>query len=193
MAVAPMSHYRPVQRRLHWIMFALVAAAYVLINLHHATARGTFIHGFTEHAHMVVGLLVLVLIMPRFWIRRKHGAPPIEPPMARWAHWLARVTHWALYAFLLVQPLLGLTYREVQGRGVTLLGATIIPAFFADHGNRELAKQIFSFHAVIGTVFYFVIGLHILAALWHHYLRRDNTMTRMLGPQQRRHVRAAVE
>lgn len=194
MPTAPMAHFRPIQRWLHWIMFALVAGAYILINLHHATPRGVFIHGFTEHLHMVFGLLVLLLVMPRFWVRAKYGAPPIEPPMARAVHWFARVTHWALYAFLLVQPLLGLTYREVGGKGVTLLGATIVPAFFADHPNRELAKQIFSLHAVIGTTFYAIIGLHIVAALWHHYLRRDNTMTRMLGPARKRaRMPAAVE
>lgn len=183
MTTDPTSRYKPVQRRLHWLIFALVVAAYVLINLHHYTARGTWIHGVTEHAHMVVGVLVLLLVLPRLWTRRKYGAPPAELPMARAARWLARVTHWALYAFLVVQPLLGITTREVAGRGVSLFGVTLIPSFVS-HPDRELAREIFQYHAWIGTAFYYVIALHILAALWHHYVRRDNTMKRMLAPSR---------
>ncbi len=183
MASDPTTRYRPVQRHLHWIIFGLVLLAYVLINLHHATSRGNPWHEVTEHAHMLVGVLVLLLVLPRLWMRRKYGAPPIQPPLTRAVGILSRVTHWALYAFLVVQPLLGLTTREVAGRGVSLFGVTIVPAFFP-HPNRELAREIFQYHAWIGTAFYYVIALHILAALWHHYLRRDDTMKRMLPPRR---------
>lgn len=183
MPTDPTSRYKPVQRHLHWLIFALVLAAYVLINLHQNTSRGTWIHGVTEHAHTVVGVLVLLLILPRFWMRKKHGAPAIEPPMTRMAHWLARITHWALYAFLLVQPLLGLITLQISGRSVSLFGVTLIPSFVG-HPSRELAREVFQYHAWIGTAFYYVIALHILAALWHHYVRRDDTMKRMLAPRR---------
>lgn len=189
MTAAPMLRYRPLQRHLHWIIFVLVLAAYVLINLHHATARGTFIHSFTEHAHTVVGVLVLLLVLPRLFMRIKYGAPPLETGMARAARWLARVTHWALYAFLLIQPLLGLITLQVGGRSVSLLGVTLIPSFVS-HPSRELSREIFHYHALLGTTFYFVIGLHIVAALWHHYVRRDDTLTRMLSPSRENNASA---
>ncbi|HET6586834.1 MAG TPA: cytochrome b [Oleiagrimonas sp.] len=183
MSSPPTFRYKPFQRHMHWIIFGLVLTAYVLINLHEATSRGNPLHEVTEHAHMVVGMLVLLLVLPRLWMRKKYGAPPIEPPMAFVARWFARVTHWALYAFLVVQPLLGITTREVAGRGVSLFGVTLIPAFLS-HPNRELAREIFQYHAWIGTAFYYVIALHILAALWHHYVRRDDTMKRMLAARR---------
>lgn len=183
--------YRPLQRHLHWIIFILVVAAYVLINLHHATSRGTFIHGVTEHAHMVVGVLVLLLMLPRLWLRGKYGAPPYEPPLQRGVRWLARITHWALYAFLVIQPMLGLAYRQLEGKSVSLLGVTLIPSFVS-HPDKALAKELFfQYHALLGTIFYWIIGLHILAALWHHYLRRDGTMRRMLPPPRGKAVEAA--
>ncbi|HEX7340597.1 MAG TPA: cytochrome b/b6 domain-containing protein [Rhodanobacteraceae bacterium] len=176
--------YRPAQRYLHWIIFVLVLAAYVLINVHHWTPRGVFWHGFSEHLHMVVGTLVLLLVLPRLWLRGKYGAPPIEPPMARLARWSARVTHWALYAFLLLQPLLGLAYRQLEGKSVSLLGVTLIPSFVS-HPDKALAKELFfQYHALLGTVFYWIIGLHIAAALWHHFARRDNTLKRMWGARR---------
>lgn len=180
MPAEALSRYRPIQRHLHWIMFALVVTVYVLINLHHSTSRESAWHEITEHAHMVAGVLVLLLVLPRLWMRRKYGAPPHEPTLARGVRWFARVTHWALYAFLVVQPLLGLTTVEVAGGSVSLFGVTLIPAL-ASTPNRELAGAIFQYHALIGTTFYYIIGLHIVAALWHHFLRRDDTMRRMLG------------
>lgn len=178
---SPTSRYRPLQRHLHWTIFFLVLAAYVLINVHHMTSRGVFWHGFSEHLHMLAGVCVLLLMLPRLWLRGKYGAPPIEPPLSRVVRWFARVTHWALYAFLILQPVLGLAYRQLEGKSVSLLGVTLIPSFVS-HPDKALAKEwFFQYHALLGTTFYWIIGLHIVAALWHHYLRRDDTLQRMLG------------
>ncbi len=182
MASDMMARYRPVQRRLHWIVFALVLIAYLLINIHHMTLRTDPFHAVSEHMHMVAGILVLLLTLPRLWARKKYGTPPIQPPLTRLVGTLSRVTHWALYAFLIVQPLLGIATRQVGGKSVSLFGATLLPSFVS-HPDRELAREIFQYHALIGTAFYYVIAAHILAALWHHYLRRDNTMQRMLAPR----------
>ncbi|HET6631206.1 MAG TPA: cytochrome b [Rhodanobacteraceae bacterium] len=173
---------------LHWLMFLLVLGAYTMINLHEATPRGTGIHSATVHAHFLFGLGVLVLILPRLWVRTRNATPPIEPPMARWSHLFAKLTHIALYAFLLVQPILGLVTLQIKGGSVTFFGLTLIPSLVEP--NRELARAIFQYHELLGTIFYWVIGLHILAALWHHYVRRDDTLKRML-PLPRRDVRPA--
>lgn len=183
MASDMMSRYRPIQRRLHWIIFALVLITYLLINIHHMTLRTDPFHATSEHLHMLAGILVLLLTLPRLWVRRKYGAPPIQPPVTRMVAMVARITHWALYAFLVVQPVIGIAYRQIKGKDISLFGTTIIPSFVS-HPNLELAKEIFQYHAWIGTAFYYVIALHILAALWHHYLRGDNTMHRMLAPKR---------
>lgn len=177
----PMSRYRPIQRHLHWIIFALVLLTYLLINIHHWTLRSDWLHGPSEHLHMLMGILVLLVTIPRLWMRRKYGAPPIQPPLTRLVNALAHVTHWALYAFLVVQPVLGIAYRQIKGKDISLFGTTIVPSFVS-HPNLELAKEVFRFHALIGTAFYYIIALHIAAALWHHYLRRDDTLQRMLPP-----------
>jgi len=61
---------------------------------------------------------------------------------------------------------------------VTLFGVTLLPALFGP-GNRALGHQLEDIHGTIGTIFYYVIGLHILAGLWHHFVRRDDTLQRM--------------
>ena len=45
--------------------------------------------------------------------------------------------------------------------------------------NHDLSEQLGNIHGWVGTIFYYVIGLHILGALWHHFVRRDDTLRRM--------------
>ena len=53
-----------------------------------------------------------------------------------------------------------------------------LPALLAE--NEDLAHTLEDLHGSIGEAFYWVIGLHVLAALWHHFGRRDDTLRRML-------------
>ena len=46
--------------------------------------------------------------------------------------------------------------------------------------DKDLAHQLEDLHGSIGEAFYWVIGLHVLAALYHHLVRRDDTLRRML-------------
>jgi len=54
----------------------------------------------------------------------------------------------------------------------------VLPALLPE--NEELAHQLEDLHGTIGEVFYWVIGAHVLAALWHHFGRHDDTLKRML-------------
>ena len=48
---------------------------------------------------------------------------------------------------------------------------------YADVGG--LAEQIEEIHETVGTIGYWLIGLHAAASLFHHYVQRDNTLARM--------------
>ncbi|MDR3385963.1 MAG: cytochrome b [Rudaea sp.] len=165
-------------RWMHWIVFACVLAAYASINLFELFPRGSAARANVLAAHYLAGLAVLLLVLPRFWLRSRHLTPTIVPPLDRWADLLGKTTHLALYMFLLVQPILGVVTLQVGGKPVTFFGITLLRAFVAAP-NRELSHRLEDIHATIGTIFYWVIGLHILAALWHHCVRRDNTLRRM--------------
>jgi superoxide oxidase len=179
--MSALTHQRYVAsaRRLHWAIFGLVTLAYLFINLFGAFARGSAGRTAMLHWHELAGLGVLLLALPRLWVRAHHTPPLITPRGERWADTLATVTHIALYAFLLVQPLLGLITVQVEGASVSVFGVTLLPSFVATP-DRALAHQFEDIHGTIGTIFYWVIGLHILAVLWHHFIRRDDTLRRML-------------
>jgi cytochrome b561 len=171
--------YTPALRRLHWLMAILIVAAYLLIE-----QRGVFPRGSAERAAMVqghfwVGITVFVLAWWRLARRRIDGAPGVTPPLGRATAIVSKLFHLALYAFFLVMPVLGMATAWTDGKAVLVPFTGIaLPALLAE--NEDLAHTLEDLHGSIGEAFYWVIGLHVLAALWHHFGRRDDTLRRML-------------
>ena len=175
---SPAARYSSPARWFHWTIFACVALAYLLVNLLDIPARGSEARTLIMQGHIVAGLVVLALALPRLLHRLRNAPPPITPPTASWEASLSRLTHAALYAFLIVQPLLGLLTIFAGGHGIAIpfTGLQIPSPMSAD---RALSHQFEDIHSWIGTIFYYVIGLHILGALWHHFVRHDDTLRRM--------------
>lgn len=173
------SRYAAPVRWMHWTIFALILLAYVCINLFEQFPKGSVTRGNVLAAHFTAGLAVLLLVLPRLLLRLRNGRPPVAPPPPRGIEVLGNITHVSLYLFLLIQPILGIITLQIGGKSVTLFGVTLLPSFVS-LPNRVLSHQLEDIHGTIGTIFYYVIGLHILAAFWHHFGRRDNTLKRML-------------
>src|SRR4051812_9732526 len=96
--------FTPTQRRLHWVMALLVAAAYLLIEQRGLFSRGSAGRTFMMQGHFWTGLTIFVLALWRLGVRRRDGAPPVTPALDRWNALAAGSLHVALYLFLLVQP-----------------------------------------------------------------------------------------
>ncbi len=173
------SRYAPAVRRWHWTFFALLLLAYVFVNIFELFPRGSDLRSNLLASHYIMGLGVFILVFPRLWTRLRRGRPPISPQPPSWSERIGNITHVLLYLFLFVQPILGIITLQIGGKPVTLFGVTLLPSFVA-HPDRHLGHWWENIHATLGTIFYYVIGLHILAALWHHYVQRDNTLKRML-------------
>jgi superoxide oxidase len=171
--------YSRLVRVLHWITLLLMIAVYATAELRgFAPDRPARIA--VMQWHMALGLLIALLVLPRLGARLGRPAPPILPPPGRLALLAAKVTHVALYVFLIVQPLLGLLTAQSGERAVVipLTGLTLPDLVVNDHDLHEWTEEL---HVLLGKIFYAVIGLHALAALAHHYYFRDNTLRRMLG------------
>lgn len=128
--------------------------------------------------HITVGTLLAVLLLARLVWRATEGRrlPLADEGLANVA---AKGTHWALYALLLAMVSVGLFLAWV--RGDSLYNLVRIPAF--DPGNRGLRNQVQDLHATIGWLIIGVAGIHTAAALFHHYVRRDGVLSRMLPPR----------
>ena len=179
MITSPASRYSPALRRLHWLMALLVLAAYLLIEQRGLFGRGTPQRAAMVQGHFWVGLSILLLAAWRLGLRLRSVVPPITPALPGWQAMPAKLLHVALYAFIVVMPLLGLATAWTDGKVLYLPFTDLaVPALLAP--DKGLAHQLEDLHGTIGEVFYWVIGLHVLAALYHHWWRRDDTLRRML-------------
>jgi len=125
----------------------------------------------------MLGLSVLFLVTVRIVARLISTAPAITPTPPVAQRWAAKLVHVALYALMIGMPLAGWVILSAEGKAIPFFGLELPALVAPDKGLAEFVEEI---HETAGTVGYYLIGLHALAALFHHYFMRDNTMTRML-------------
>lgn len=163
---------------MHWLMLVVLALVYACMELRGLATKGSDLHNSIKSLHFSLGLCVIGLVVLRLAIRGVAGtAPAVRPPIPRWQDLLARSMHYALYAFMIVTPILGWLTLSAAGEPIPLFGLSVPPLVGAD---ESLADQVKELHETLATAGYFLVGLHAAAALLHHYIRRDNTLVRML-------------
>ncbi len=169
--------YGSISIGLHWLMLVILIAVYACINLTELFPKGSELREALKTWHFMLGLTVLVLVTLRLVNRLAGASPVVSPPLPLRQQRLASAIHLALYALMLAMPMLGWLLLSAAGKPVPFFGA-VLPALLAE--NKDLAEQLMEVHETIGTIGYFLIGAHALAALFHHYITRDNTLLRML-------------
>ncbi len=112
--------YSPTLRRLHWLMAVLVLAGYLLIEQRGLFPRGSGARTAMVQGHFWVGITVFALVLWRVARRRFDGTPAITPPLGRPIAFVSALFHVALYAFLVVMPLLGLATAWSDGKAVLI-------------------------------------------------------------------------
>lgn len=163
---------------LHWLMLFLLAFVYCCIELRVFFPKGSDPREALKMWHFMLGISVLILVLLRLLVRWMAGpVPPISPSLVKWQRWSAKVMHVALYALMLGMPLTGWLMLSAAGKTIPFFGLEL-PALIAP--NKELSEWIENIHETTGTAGYFLIGLHAIAALFHHYFVGDNTLKRML-------------
>ncbi len=162
---------------LHWLMLAMLIGVYACINLTELYAKGSETREALKHWHFMLGLTVLVLVLLRLLNRLVAANPAVVPPLPLWQQRLASAIHVAMYVLMFVMPMLGWLMLSAAEKPIPFFGLQL-PALLAE--NKDLAGQLKEVHETIGTIGYFLIGAHALAALFHHFITRDNTLVRML-------------
>ncbi|MGX5733085.1 cytochrome b [Bosea thiooxidans] len=162
-------------RLIHWSMATLIALAFVL---------GLTIDAFPSswkqaaiEAHKAIGLALILLLAARLAWRLAHRPPPLEqasPLMTAAAH----LGHAALYVLMLVAPVIGVAYAIKRGQGLDL-GLFSLPPLTAPAPRAE-TRPLREWHEWAAYALIALAGLHALAALWHHAVKKDGTLRRML-------------
>jgi len=126
--------------------------------------------------HKWVGVTVLVLALVRLIWRLTHR-PPALPAMPSWQRRLAKFGHGLLYVLMLVVPVAGWIYSNASGYPVVYLGVVPLPDLV--ERNKELADAWVQVHGNLAMILGVLIGLHVLAALQHQFIVKDDTLGRM--------------
>ena len=163
---------------LHWLMaLAIIAAFGMGITM-------TDIPGITPtklrlfNWHKWLGVTILGLATIRLLWRLSHPAPALPESLPQWQKKAAELTHYTLYFLIFAIPLSGYFYSLAAGFPVVYLG--IVPLPILMEPNPELKISLKNLHYWLNMGLALLVLAHIGAALKHHFLDRDNVLTRML-------------
>jgi len=162
---------------LHWLLLLLIAAVYACIELRELFPKGSDPREALKTWHFMLGLGVFALAWLRLAVHFSGPAPAIEPEPLRWVKLSGSLMHVALYVLMIGLPLAGWLVLSASGKPVPFFGLQL-PALVGE--NKALSDLFKDIHEAGAKAGYFLIGLHAAAALFHHYVVRDNTLRRML-------------
>ena len=169
--------YDRTARALHWLVAALLAAQFItallLPDIEMDTPTDTVIS-----LHFSFGLVIALLMIVRLVHRRLHPVAVAPGEAPAWERSLARATHLLFYAVLIVGPFLGWAAASAYSVPVRLLGLLELPALAPR--KAAWALQAGDVHGLAMWVLLGLVGLHAAAALYHHFVRRDDVLRRML-------------
>ena len=163
--------YGAITQAIHWLTAIAVLAAWLVAG----TWRGG--HPEMRVVHETLGLTVFALVIVRLVWRQLDTRPPELPGSPRLAL-VARLTHFALYALLLLVPLTAIVGSWLEGHALTIYAIGTIGPFLTT--SAAIGRKILAVHQLLGTTLIWVAGLHAAAAIFHHVMLRDRTLRRML-------------
>lgn len=170
------SRYSPIVIGLHWFVFVLIVAVFATIEMRVLFPRGSDPRELVKALHFMLGIAVLLLVVVRLAVRLSSPTPAIIPAPKPLENLLAKVMHITLYAFMIFMPLAGWVILSAEGHGVPFFGLELPPLL---DKNEALAEQVETIHKQVGEIGYYLIALHVVAGLFHHYVKRDNTLVRI--------------
>jgi len=163
---------------LHWLAFIAVVVVYCSMELRGFLApHGSWQRPIFNLTHFSAGFTVLIVMLLRIMMRFRHRTPAIEPKPAHWQTGLAHLMHLAIYLFFITMPVLGILSRYYLGNDWSVFGIAMPVSPDAD---PDFADQFTGWHKTLSSLGYWLVGLHAAAALFHHYLIKDNTLLRMM-------------
>jgi cytochrome b561 len=179
--------YGRLARFLHWLTVALIAVQ-LPVGLYMAY-RGNVLNvwdkvtGALYNSHKLVGVTILLVVLCRLAYRLIHGAPAHEPTLEPWQKGASRLNHWGMYVLLICAPVAGYVGVALFP-ALDIFGLFSLPAVVAP--DKEASKTAFLVHKLLVGLLVLLIAVHVTAALFHYFVRKDNVLGRMLPRLLRR-------
>ncbi|MBT2339138.1 MULTISPECIES: cytochrome b [Pseudomonas] len=173
-------HFAPLARLLHWLM-ALMIIAMLFIGAG-MVASVSERHEWLLQLHKPLGIAILLLVIARLVVRFTTRQPPLPADLPSWQVLAAKASHGLLYALMLILPLLGWAMISAAGDpvmlGHSLRLPAILPAILPAHA--QTFAMLRKAHGYLAYLLFLTVLVHLAAALFHAWVRRDEVMDSML-------------
>jgi cytochrome b561 len=166
-----------VAKVLHWTIVLMLIAQFIFAWTMPEIRRDTPVTTLIS-LHFTIGMLILAIAVVWLLWRVTHTEPPPEDGMPPWQTKTARIVHWLLYLLLFVVPLFGWINASYRGMPIILLGVEMPQLVAKRAAGWGWTGDVHSLLAEYGMLT--LVGLHVVAALYHYFVRRDGVLQRML-------------
>ncbi len=171
------NHYTQTAKSLHWLMaillFGLLALGFYMHDLPLSPEKLQLYSW-----HKWAGVTAFLLVLVRLAWRIAHRPPALPDSMPKTMQLAAHAGHLGLYLLMLAIPLSGWLMSSAKGFQTVWFGVLPIPDLLDK--NKELGDLLQQVHMLLNLAFIAILAGHIGAALKHHFIDKDDILTRML-------------
>lgn len=164
-------------RLFHWLT-AIIAIGLIPAGIYMADASPGPTTDLVYNLHRSFGFVLLPIVLLRLVYRMIAPPPELPPDIPPLQQFAAHATHWALYALLIIQPIIGWIATSAYRAPVTIFWLFELPPIWAE--NRAFSERLFFVHGALGFAIAALALAHIGAALYHHFIRKDDVLLRMM-------------
>jgi len=160
---------------IHWIVAALLVVQFLAgwnLDAHEAGMPA----GPISNLHASLGIMIGLLVLYRLIVRVSRKVPQLSS-LPVWQRHAAETVHILLLAMLIVMPAAGVVTALNEGAAFTLFGFIPLPLMTPSEGLADLMEET---HEMGATILLVLVGLHVAAALYHHFILKDGVLRRML-------------
>jgi cytochrome b561 len=174
---SPSSRYTGVAIALHWLIaIAIVASFAVGLYMHDLPLSPQKLKIYSWHKW--AGVTIFLCVVLRLVWRLLHRPPELPSAMPAWQRKAAEATHVLLYLLMFAVPLSGWLMSSAKGFQTVWFGVLPLPDLLDK--NKELGDLLQEVHELLNFTMAGLVLAHLGAALKHHFIDRDDILTRML-------------
>lgn len=168
------THFNVVARTLHWLMAAMIVT---MLFVGVAMVSSLTLRPALVDLHRPLGIAILLLVIVRLLNRLASPPPPLPADLPSLQRFAAKASHGLLYALMIAMPLIGWSMLSAGGYPVVMFGALHLPAI-APH-DPALYAVLRGAHTWLALLLFATVVLHLAAALFHAWIRRDGVFSSM--------------
>ena len=172
----PSARHHRVTIAFHWMTFVLL-----LVSFSSVLGREWIEDDAQRHLllnlHRSFGILALVIVLFRLTARAKYFSPAVAVHLTTLERRASGFVHSVIYGLLFSVPILGWLFTSASGKPISFFDLFSLPALLAK--NRSLAENLGQIHEFCAYFLLALILIHLAAALWHHFVKKDHILLSM--------------